>query len=145
MAPQLATVDVTLNAFYGAPMLSPTTRSLQNLTINLIIVCLSENYLDSTFSYDDSRLNLNGYILLRYPPPARHRHPTENDAIREQDEEDNNVDNNEYEVVNLSIGHSVDLVTPISPHSSIQSREIMAAISAFRAVMMQRVDGKKVS
>ena len=30
MAPQLATVDVTLNAFYGAPMLSPTTRSFQN-------------------------------------------------------------------------------------------------------------------
>ena len=27
MAPQLATVDVALNAFYGYPMLSPTTRS----------------------------------------------------------------------------------------------------------------------
>ena len=30
MAPQLATVDVALNAFYGYPMLSPTTRSQQN-------------------------------------------------------------------------------------------------------------------
>ena len=29
MAPQLATVDVALNAFYGRPMLSPTTSSLQ--------------------------------------------------------------------------------------------------------------------
>ena len=29
MAPQLATVNVALNAFYGYPMLSPTTRSLQ--------------------------------------------------------------------------------------------------------------------
>ena len=29
MAPQLATVDLALNAFYGYPMLSPTTRSLQ--------------------------------------------------------------------------------------------------------------------
>ena len=28
MAPQLATVDVALNAFYGIPMLSPTTRSI---------------------------------------------------------------------------------------------------------------------
>ena len=27
MAPQLETVDVALNAFYGYPMLSPTTRS----------------------------------------------------------------------------------------------------------------------
>ena len=35
MAPQLATVDVTLNAFYGIPMLSPTTRSLQNLKLSL--------------------------------------------------------------------------------------------------------------
>ena len=30
MAPQLETVDVALNAFYGYPMLSPTTRSQQN-------------------------------------------------------------------------------------------------------------------
>ena len=30
MAPQLATVDVALNAFYGTPMLSPTTISQQN-------------------------------------------------------------------------------------------------------------------
>ena len=37
MAPQLATVDVTLNAFYGAPMLSPTTRSLQNLKLRLYL------------------------------------------------------------------------------------------------------------
>ena len=35
VAPQLATVDVTLNAFYGIPMLSPTTRSLQNLKLRL--------------------------------------------------------------------------------------------------------------
>ena len=37
MAPQLATVDVALNAFYGAPMLSPTTRSLQNLKLRLYL------------------------------------------------------------------------------------------------------------
>ena len=34
MAPQLATVEVTLNAFYGAPTLSPTSRS-KNPNINL--------------------------------------------------------------------------------------------------------------
>ena len=33
------------------------------------IVCLSETYLDSTFSNDDSRLNLNGYTLLRDDHP----------------------------------------------------------------------------
>ena len=37
MAPQLATVDVALNAFYGIPMLSPTTRSLQNLKLRLYL------------------------------------------------------------------------------------------------------------
>ena len=31
VAPQLATVDVTLNAFYDASTLSPTTRSIQKL------------------------------------------------------------------------------------------------------------------
>ena len=35
MAPQLATVDVALNAFYGYPMLSPTTTTLQNLKLRL--------------------------------------------------------------------------------------------------------------
>ena len=37
MAPQLATVDVALNAFYGYPMLSPTTRSLQKLKLRLYL------------------------------------------------------------------------------------------------------------
>ena len=37
MAPQLATVEVALNAFYGYPMLSPTTRSLQNLKLRLYL------------------------------------------------------------------------------------------------------------
>ena len=56
-----------------------------------------------------------------------------------------NSNNYKYEVVNLSIAHNVDLVAPISRHNSIQLREIMAAISEFREVMMQRVDGNKVS
>ena len=36
MAPQLATVDVALNAFYGYQMLSPTTRSLQKFKTKVI-------------------------------------------------------------------------------------------------------------
>ena len=71
-----------------------------------------------------------------------------NDAIMDDDEDAGSTTTNnnyEYEVVNLSIAHNVDLVAPISRHNSIQLREIMAVISEFREVMMQRVDGNKVS
>ena len=66
----------------------------------------------------------------------------------DDDEEAGSTTNNnnyEYEVVNLSIAHNVDLVAPILRHNSIQLREIIATISEIREAMMQRVDGDEVS
>ena len=49
MAPQVATVDVTLNAFYGYPMLSPTTRSLQNYKTEVISESKANYVLERTW------------------------------------------------------------------------------------------------
>ena len=60
MALQLATVDVTLNAFYGYPMLSPTTRFLQNSKTEVI-------------SGDDTHPKTCIFIILTLAPPFIYR------------------------------------------------------------------------
>ena len=49
MAPRLATVDVTLNTFYGRPMLSPTTRSLKKLKAKVISESKANYVLERTW------------------------------------------------------------------------------------------------
>ena len=60
MAPQLATVDVALNAFYGYPMLSPTTRSLQKLKLRLLA--------DSLIPEDKASQTISVSFILRQAP-----------------------------------------------------------------------------